>query len=142
MPSFGTKSLLLLEKAHPKLKAVLMEAIKDTPQDFSIICTYRGKADQEAAFRAGNTKVHFPNSPHNQSPACAVDILPYPFKGWNDKGIHKELRAAALHVIKVGDKMGISLRHGADWDRDGQTNDEKFVDSPHIELHPWRSFVK
>lgn len=147
MPVFGPKSRIILAELHPKLRQVMEHTIARSPQDFSLICGYRDEAGQTAAYKAGNTKVRYPNSAHNQTLngrpyACAVDILPYPFKGWNDKNIHAELRAVALVAIRVGEEFGIPIRHGADWDRDGKTSDETFVDSPHIELHPWRSFTK
>lgn len=141
MPTFGSRSLAILAKAHPKLQEVLLEAIGRTKQDFTVICSIRNKADQQAAFAAGNTKVQFPNSAHNQTPSCAVDVIPYPFKGWDDKNIHKELKAIASVILAVAKEKGVPIRWGADWNQNGRTDDEKFVDAPHFELHPWRSFA-
>lgn len=136
MPSFGTKSEANLAKCHPKLQQVLRLAIKKI--DFSVNETTRSRADQERAFREGNTLVHYPNSAHNQTPSVAADLLPYPFKGWQD---HVGFMAVALVVLQSAHALAIPLRWGGDWDRDGQTGDESFVDLPHMELHPWRDWA-
>ena len=141
MPVFGPRSEENLSQAHPALQTVMRAAIARTKQDFTVICGHRDKAGQEAAFRAKNTKVRYPNSAHNQTPSCAVDVIPYPFKGWNDKNIHKELKAIADVVLAVAKELNIPVRWGADWNRNGRTDDETFVDSPHFELHPWRDFA-
>lgn len=137
MPSFGAKSKANLAKCHPALQKVLKEAIKLT--DFSINETTRNKADQEAAYKAGNTKVHFPNSAHNQTPSVAADLLPYPFKGWGDtQGFLRVMNA----MLRASQQLGIPIRWGGDWDRDGKSTDETFRDLPHYELHPWRDWAK
>lgn len=137
MPTFGDRSLKNLAKVHPKLRAVLDEAIKET--DFTVICGHRGKAEQEAAFAAGNSKARFGQSPHNFEPACAVDVIPYPFKDWNDNEGFKRIAKAILGAAK---RLGVPVRWGADWNQNGRTDDERFVDTPHFELHPWRDFTK
>lgn len=142
MPVFGPKSRIILAELHPKLRLVMEHTIARTPQDFSLTCGYRGEEAQEDAFRRGATKAHYLQSAHNYKPSVAVDVLPYPFKGWNDKDIHKELKVIAGVVLAVAKEFNIPVRWGADWNMNGRTDDEKFVDSPHFELHPWRSFTK
>jgi len=141
MPKFGERSLKNLEEAHPLLQKVARRAIEITEQDFTIIEAYRGKVEQNNAYAKGNTKVRFPNSAHNQKPACAIDVIPYPFKGWNDDNIHKELAKVNEAFQKASKELNIPIRWGADWDRDGSSKDERFIDSPHFELHPWRHFA-
>lgn len=54
--------------------------------------------------------------------------------------------AEVLEVIKrrkffigyaqaLADNMGIGIRNGSDWDKDGRFDDQKFVDSPHWETY-------
>lgn len=137
MARFGQRSLTLLREAHPDLQKVLNEAIKGA--DFTIIKAYRGKAEQDDAFKRRVSKARFGQSAHNFKPSCAIDFIPYPFKGWEDKAGFK---AVADHILATAKKMNVPVRWGADWNMNGKTNDEKFSDSPHIELHPWRSFTK
>lgn len=134
MPTFSAKSLALLDKLHPKLKAVLVEAIKET--DFTIMDSMRGRAAQEAAFAKGNSKAHFGDSAHNYDPAVAVDIAPYPVDFKNIQRF-KDLAAIVLRIAKA---QGVTLRWGGDWNMDGSTADG--WDFPHFELHPWREWAK
>jgi peptidoglycan LD-endopeptidase CwlK len=134
MPTFGKHSRARLLTCHNKLQWLMEEAIKDGP-DFSILCGHRGKAEQDAACRAGLSKAPFPTSKHNSMPSKAVDIAPYPID-WEDYG---RFRALADHVLATAKRLGIEVRWGGDWDGDGKTRrdgdmDEKFVDLPHFEL--------
>lgn len=144
MPTFGKRSLDNLAGVHPALVRVMNAAIKRV--DFTVICGYRGKDDQEAAFAAGNTKVHYPNSAHNQTSggvprSCAVDVIPYPFKGWNDPNLSKELKAVADVVFDEAKKLNIEIRWGGDFNRDGDKTKSDAWDKPHFELHPWRDYA-
>ncbi len=132
---FGTKSKLMLAQVHPDLCKLMDYALEHGTQDFSVICGHRGKAAQEAAFKAGNTKVHYPNSAHNGLPAKAVDVLPYPFTNYEDLEMHKAW--FRIHdAVKLASKtLHIPYRWG------GGVPDKAFNwDLPHFELHPWRSY--
>lgn len=137
MPKFSAVSKARLAAAHPLLQKLMNEAIKE--YDFTILQSQRGRADQELAFKLKRTKVHFGNSAHNWAPAIALDIAPFPVN-WNNV---KRFRDLQMGVIKpLAAKLDIPIRLGCDWDRDGDTADEKFVDWPHVELHPWRQWAK
>lgn len=142
MPAFGKRSLDILAELHPDMQRVLKLAIARTSQDFTLICGYRSPEDQNKAYAAGNSKAKAGQSPHNYKLSAAVDVIPYPFKGWKDKDIHKELRAIADVILACAKELGVSMRWGADWNMNGRTDDEKFVDGPHFEMHPWRQYVK
>lgn len=132
-------SIATLREAHPHLtKLALAVAAKGVA--FRVICAYRGRRDQEKAFATGMTKARWRQSPHNYVPSLAIDLAP----GWN--GPIKWSDAAAFDAVAhafvaTAKELKIEIRWGGDWDRDGQTTDERFVDRPHIELHPWRSFT-
>lgn len=128
MPCFSKKSAERLAQCHPDLQAVMNEAIKEF--DFTVLCGQRNEADQYAAFVAGFTKVKYPNSKHNKAPSLAVDVAPYPID-WNNI---ERFKALAKHIHTTAHKLGIVLRHGADWNMNGDFTDEKFIDWPHWEV--------
>jgi peptidoglycan L-alanyl-D-glutamate endopeptidase CwlK len=138
---FGARSLKSLNNVHPKLRAVMEKALQEGPQDFTVICGYRDKAGQDAAWKAGATKVKYPNSAHNQSPACAVDVIPYPFTSWTDPAMLTAWKAIADAVMKAGTDLKTPIRCGGDFNRDGNKTTSDAWDKPHFELHPWRSFA-
>jgi peptidoglycan L-alanyl-D-glutamate endopeptidase CwlK len=138
---FGTKSKGLLEQAHPLLGKIMTRALEIGPEDFSINESYRGKADQEAAVARGTSKVHYPNSAHNQTDdgrpcSCAVDVLPYPFKGWEAPESRASWGRIADAVFKAADEIGVKVRWGG-----GRPDHDFNWDLPHFELHPWREHV-
>ncbi len=121
MPVFSKRSRDRLNECHPDLIKVMELAI--TRYDFTVLCGHRGKEDQEDAFRRGCTKVHFPNSMHNKTPALAVDIAPYPVD-WNDTSRFTEM---ANVVKKCAEELGVTnISWGGDW--------KKFKDMPHFEV--------
>lgn len=141
MPSFSNRSRQNLGQLHPLLQKLLNEAIKET--DFTILDAQRGRAEQEKAFREGHSKVHFGQSAHNYAPAIACDIVPYPFElhgknVWDDGPRWKFLQLAV--ILPIAKRLQISIRQGIDWNGDGNIADG--WDSPHIELHPWRTWAK
>lgn len=128
MYNFGRTSRRHLMTLHPDLRAVLYEAIKLT--DFSVIEGYRNEERQNQLFEQGKSKLRWPNSKHNSNPSRAVDIAPYPID-WDDL---EQFALLAGIVIGIGHKMGIPLRWGGDWNRNGSMSDNRFNDLPHIEL--------
>lgn len=126
MPRFSKTSLDRLALAHPDLQRVMRAAIQDF--DFSIICSHRSDADQQAAYDAGNSKAKPGQSPHNHQPSLAVDCAPYPLD-WKD--IRSFQRMAAVinaHALK----LGVPIVWGGNW---------KMRDYPHFELHNWRTLA-
>lgn len=131
---FDAASAKRLAQAHPDIQKIMLNARAQIA--FTILDSQRGRAAQERAFKAGNTKAHFGDSAHNWSPAVAVDIAPIPLN-WNDRQAFINLSKVILPIAK---QFGIPLRWGGDWNMDGSTSDG--WDLPHYELHPWRSFAK
>lgn len=130
MPVFGATSKRRLAELHPDLQRVLLGAIQ--VMDFSIVCGYRGKDDQEKAVREKKSTKHFPDSKHNTVPSSAADLCPY------RNGLRWEDREAFYllgGVLKaVAHQMGIRIRLGLDWDGDNDVHDQTFHDLPHVEL--------
>lgn len=116
MPKFSRRSLEKLKDAHPLLQIIAEELIKE--MDVTVLCTYRGKKEQDDAFRAGNTKVRWPNSKHNLKPSRAIDLVPYPID-WSDADRFADMRR---RVERIAEARAIKLRPLIKWD------------APHVEL--------
>lgn len=136
MPTFSAASFSRLAGAHPLLRRVMSEAIKH--YDFTVLDSQRGRAAQEKAFRAGNSKAHFGQSAHNWAPAIALDVAPFPID-WNDRQRFIDLSKVILPIAR---DMKVPLRWGGDWNMNGVLTDEHLSDLPHYELHPWREWAK
>jgi hypothetical protein len=98
--------------------------------DFTVLCGFRGKAEQERLYRLGMSKVTYPNSKHNTYPSRGVDIAPYPVD-WDDAERFYMLAGvikACAYIRKT------KIRWGGDWDSDGDLHDQSFMDLGHFEL--------
>lgn len=125
-----------LEKAHPLLQKLFNEVAK--VGDIQVLDSMRGEAAQTLAYKSGRSKVKFGQSAHNYNPAIALDVVPLPlnWKNW------KAFEALSKVVLAKAKELKIPIRWGADWNMNGKTSDERFIDGPHYELHPWRKWAK
>lgn len=106
---FSLKSNQTLLTCDKRLQEICHEAIQ--VYDFSIICGYRNKEDQNEAFKGGKSNARWGMSKHNQNPSHAVDIVPYPVD-WGDKERFAELAG----VIKgIAFMKKIPIRWGGDF---------------------------
>lgn len=128
MPAFSQTSTDRLGTCHPDLQRLFQEVIKY--RDCTILRGHRTQADQEAAFAAGKTQLHWPEGKHCAEPSNAVDVAPYPVD-WKDR---EGLYFFAGFVEGIAKGMGISIRYGGDWNSDGQVKDNHFDDLVHFEL--------
>lgn len=122
----GKASLEKLGECHPQLQALIAKVAHGIDEgdleyagitDMTVVCGFRGEADQNAAYAAGVSKVKWPNSEHNHHPSRAVDIAPFPIN-WADT---RKFEALHAYVAGVAHGMGIDL-FDISWDR------------PHIQL--------
>lgn len=116
----GKSSKIRLAECHPDLQRVIALAAGRFP--LTVICGHRNQADQDAAYKSGNSKVKWPQSRHNSKPSTAVDLAPWPIN-WNDITRFREM---ALVVLRAASELGIKLEWGGNW--------EKFPDAPHFQL--------
>lgn len=141
--AFSLHSQAQLAKAHPSLIKICYQLIK--LHDFKVNETYRDAKAQEAAFKIGATKLHFPHGKHNQLPSIAMDLFPFVgglFIGFPDKADSKEIylqkcaQWAYFGGLALGTaaSLGIPIRWGHDWNTDNNLFDQSFVDAPHFEL--------
>jgi peptidoglycan L-alanyl-D-glutamate endopeptidase CwlK len=128
MPVFGEESKRKLATCDPRLIALFNEVIKHW--DCRVTCGYRNKEDQDLAYKRRNSTKKWPNSKHNIEPSIAVDVVPYPVN-WGD--INRFYMFSGF-VLGVASQMGIKIRTGADWDGDGDIQDQLLIDLPHFEL--------
>lgn len=128
MPKFSKISRQRLNTCDPRLIQICEAAIKR--MDFAVICGHRDKKAQDEAFKGGFSKLKFPRSKHNKMPSLAVDLAPFPID-WKDIG---RFIALADIVLDEAKKAGVKIRWGADWNRNGKWQDEKFRDWPHFEI--------
>lgn len=137
MPSFSAASAASVAKAHPKMRAILNEAIKRI--DFKVLDSTRGRTAQTKAFLTGHSKAKFGQSAHNYVPSIAVDLFPAPYD-WNNGKVFADLYHVMMAVAK---EQGTPLRSGLDWDMNGlRPGDRDNWDGGHYELHPWREWAK
>ncbi len=127
MPRFSTKSLDRLAECGMPLQRLMVRAIAKT--DFSVLCGYRGKIEQDAAYKKGTSKLKFPNSKHNKTPSQAIDIAPYPLD-WKDINSFIELSKIIKETwdeMPDEEKEGWKLEWGGDW--------PSFKDYPHYQIN-------
>ena len=150
----GNGSRGRLETCHPLLVAVVERAIIYTPMDFSVVCGWRGEADQNAAADGGASSTRWPDSRHNHLSdeddvaegyadrtgrplSLAVDLAPW-IGGRLRWDLPWEIRWLNGFVNGIGQPIvsahGFYLRSGNDWDMDGDQEEHKLKDSPHTEL--------
>lgn len=140
MPVFSNASKDQLVTCHPKLQLLFNKVILH--YDCKVLEGYRGKEAQEAAFRAGNTKLHYPYGNHNKMPSLAADVVPYPVQWPDESGL--TVRQAQNRLLRfyifagfvkgVASQMGLRIRWGGDWDGDWDLNDQDFNDIDHFEI--------
>lgn len=135
MPKFSQESFSKLTTCHPDLQALMYEVIKNF--DCTIIEGYRNEVDQEKAFAAGNTKLHWPDGKHNRLPSIAIDVAPYPVPEWNKESDFIYFGGIVMGIavmLKDSGKMTHALRYGGDFNKNQRVSDSSFLDAVHFEL--------
>lgn len=136
---FGANSAARISTCDPRIRIVLAAFIQTTPVDATIVCGARLKAEQNAWFVAGWSKVQWPDSKHNVGEGApralshAFDFAPW-INGtidWEDEGSFYSMAGAIIYEAR---RQGIILRYGGDWNRNGLTEDQSFMDLGHLEL--------
>lgn len=152
----GQQSRARLVNVHPALVRVVERAIQISKQDFMVLEGVRsieqcyinyGKGRTPAQCIAAHVPVRYaqPNMPkvtwlknplaskhcvQADSYGHAVDLVPYPVD-WSDL---KKFDAIASAMLAAALELGVSIRWGADWDRDGIRRERGESDSPHFEI--------
>lgn len=134
--SYGRTSSGVLITASFKLQLVFDEALSMGLIDITAIEGRRAKARQNRLFAIDKSKVKWPNSKHNvlnpNDLAHAVDAAPYVNGKASDVWYHCIFLAGVIQTC--GEKLGIPIRWGGNWDRDGEPiTDQEFQDLWHYE---------
>jgi len=139
--SLSARSQTRLDGVHPDLKRVVRRAILKSDQDFTVLEGVRTPERQKQLYAQGRSrpgpKVTWTlNSRHFVNPATghghAVDLAPFPID-WSDT---RKFDAISRAMFAAAVDLGVTIRWGADWDRDGKPRERGESDSPHFELVP------
>ena len=150
--AWGERSLAILATCDDRLQRIAEKVIQCTPIDISIISGWRNEQEQDDLVRRGLSKTLWPNSKHNHRASServrhrdggatyavkpwsqALDFAPYVNGGidWKDE---RAFALAAGVWMSCAKALGYRLRWGGDWDGDGSTMDQSFMDIGHLEL--------
>lgn len=135
MFKFSKSSSSKLASCDPRLRKVMELAIKRSSVDFGIAEGHRSIKRQKELFDEGKSKIDgvTKKGKHNYNPSKAVDI----FVVMNGKASwdEKHLCYLAGVIESCGKELGVDIRMGANWDKDGiLIYDQNFIDLPHFEI--------
>ncbi len=133
MNKFGTQSMEALETAHATLRTVAHKVLE--VKDHSVLVGHRSEIEQDAGFNASpqTTRLKWPEGKHNSFPSMAIDVQTYP-RPADEQDLREEQMYLLGLYVGVAKYMGVELRTGADWDRDGEISDNGWDDLFHVEL--------
>lgn len=142
--SFGARSTTKLATCDERLQRIARRALELSPIDFTIIHGFRGESEQNELVAQGLSKLRWPDSKHNHERKTVGNPLGEPcslaldFGPWIDgtipwKDTHSFAMVAGVFFAAAAEE-GVRLRYGADWDLDGLTTDQSFMDWGHLEL--------
>ena len=123
-----------------ELLARVVDDVDDVyPHTIQVVSTYRGEREQDELFDNGFSKLWFPDSLHNATDVTgnpssdAIDLAPV-INGRIDWSDSHSFAVLAGFMYCAAIQRGIVLRWGGDWDGDGRTVDQSFMDWGHFEL--------
>lgn len=137
---YSKRSLDALNGVHPSLVKVMMESIKTTPEDYTIVEGVRTTERQKTLYAQGRTVkggiVTYADGVKNKSNhqvkvdgyGYAVDIYPF-FDGKvhvSGKDVIPKLKKITDHIKATAKKLGVEITCGIDW--------KSPYDPPHIQL--------
>ena len=135
MYKLSKRSLRNLEGVHPLLVNIVHRALELSNIDFTVVEGLRTIEKQREYYNKGASKTmrsyHLKQS---DGYGHAVDIYPYYNGSVQVNAPLSEFKKIANAMMEAGDEYGVILTWGADWDRDGDTRDHTFIDSPHYQI--------
>lgn len=129
----GQRSLSRLKGVDDRLVAVVKRAIALSEVDFTVLEGLRTVERQKELFAKKFTKTL--KSKHIIG--HAVDLAVFEMVNgqrnvdWSNLTNFRKIRDA---MFAAADELGVKIRWGGDWNRNGKSEDEKFYDGPHFEL--------
>ena len=139
---YGKTSRQNRDTCAPPLIEVMNQGLIRSPVDISIVRGWSGEDVQNMLFRKGASKKEWPNSEHNflledEPHSKAFDFAPYVGKvkiPWDDTHL---FAVVAGVFFSAAIELGVKLRWGGDWDMDGLTTDQSFMDWGHLEIEEY-----
>lgn len=133
---FGQRSLDRLKGVNPRLVAVVHRALELSTVDFTVVEGVRSRARQAQLYAQGRTtagKIVTWTLKSKHIDGLAVDLAPFADGkiDWTDLAKFDAIGAA---MKKAAAELGVTIRWGADWDRDGKLREKGESDSPHFEI--------
>lgn len=130
MNKISKRSLDNLKNVDPRLCIVIGMILAEAKVDFTITSGFRSVVEQQDLYAQGRTKegsiVTHKNGTDKKSyhqTGKAIDFIPYPFKGWDDKDSFKKV---GKELERVANHLGFKCQYGGDW--------SSFKDYPHFQL--------
>ena len=143
---WGIKSKKELDTLHVDLVIICNDVLKTI--NISVIEGWRGKDLQDFYYKAGKSKVNFPNGKHNkvdlkgEPESMAVHLMVwFKFKPHIDWTAIKQMYFLAGYVIATAEKLykkstiNHLIRWGGDWDKDFDVREKQWDDLTHFELY-------
>ena len=130
---FSKRSIDRLNTCHGDLIVLMAEALADEacPSDMTVLCGYRGEAEQTAAFETGASQLRYPQSRHNRRPSLAVDVAPYiGGVSWDWADYHP----LADHIKATWKRLEASGRLSGAYDLRWGGDFKTLKDGPHWEI--------
>lgn len=134
MFKLSKRSLDTAKDCNPKIIDLIKLAITRTPIDFGVAWMggKRTAEEQNQLFKAGNSERDGYVKISKHQSGDAIDLIV--FVG-NKVVDNKEMLCVVAGVMfTCAAELGIDLRWGLDWNRNGDIRDNKFNDQYHFEL--------
>lgn len=133
---FGQRSLDRLNGVNTRLVSVVHRALELSEVDFTVVEGVRSRARQVQLYAQGRTtagKIVTWTLKSKHIDGLAVDLAPVADGkiDWTDL---KKFDAIGAAMKKAAAELGVTIRWGADWDRDGKLREKGESDSPHFEI--------
>ena len=140
--TYGKTSRENRDTCAPPLIEVMELGLSRSPVDISIVRGWSGEDVQNMLFRKGASKKEWPFSEHNfllegKPHSKAFDFAPYVDEvkiPWEDTHLFAVVAGVFLSAAV---ELGFKLRWGGDWDMDGLTTDQSFMDWGHLEIEEY-----
>jgi peptidoglycan LD-endopeptidase CwlK len=120
----GALSLQRLGTGHPDLQRIIRAAAKGVDEgdlayagitDITVLCGFRGEAEQNQAVKDGASETPWPRSKHNRVPSDAVDVAVYPVE-WNAPDYARKMEILHAYIAGIAHAHGVDL-YDISWDR-------------------------
>ena len=140
---YGRASSRNRDSCAPPLIKVMDLGLKMSPVDISIVSGFRDEDVQNLLFRQGASKKPWPMSEHNfmldgKPHSKAFDFAPHLGREiripWSDTHLFAVVAGVFFSAAK---KLNVKLRWGGDWNMNGLTTDQTFMDWGHLEIEEY-----